>query len=58
MTLLGKITVTLSDDPRYVAGQSYDVVLTTVQTPDPASLVSGSLEPEPAAEVAQPEPEG
>jgi hypothetical protein len=48
MTILGKITVVLSDDTRYVAGMSYDVVLTTPQTPDPAKLVSGTVEtPEP-----------
>ncbi len=48
MTVLGKITVVLSDDSRYVAGNTYDVVLTTPQTPDPAKLVAGSIEtPEP-----------
>jgi hypothetical protein len=49
VTLLGKITVTLSDDARYAAGSTYDVVLTTPQTPDPATLVDGTITP-PAAE--------
>lgn len=52
MTILGRITVTLSDDARYVAGRSYDVVLTTPQTPDPATLVTGSVDAPPAAEQA------
>lgn len=48
MTILGRITVTLSDDPRYTAGQSYDVVLTTPQTPDPATLVTGTVDAPPS----------
>ncbi|MGD0020585.1 MAG: hypothetical protein ABSD62_15195 [Candidatus Limnocylindrales bacterium] len=44
MTVLGKITVKLSDDARYVAGQTYDVVLDTPIMPDPANLVLGSID--------------
>lgn len=55
MSVLGKITVTLSDDPRYVAGQTYDVVLSTPQTPDPATLLTGSMDPA-AVEPAVTEP--
>ena len=48
MTVLGKVTVVLSDDTRYTAGMTYDVVLSTPQTPDPSTLVQGSIEtPEP-----------
>lgn len=54
MTLLGKIQVTLSDDPRYQAGQSYDVVLTTPQTPDPATLVTGTVDESPADTATTP----
>lgn len=50
MSVLGRITVTLSDDPRYVAGQSYDVVLSTPQTPDPAQLLRGSMDDTPPVE--------
>ena len=50
MTILGRLTVTLSDDPRYTAGQSYDVVLTTPQTPDPATLVTGSVDVPPSTD--------
>ena len=56
MTLLGKITVTLSDDPRYVNGQTYDVVLSTPQTPDPSTLVSGSVDQPPAPTDTPPTP--
>ncbi len=45
MTILGKIVVTLSDDSRYVAGNTYDVVLATGQTPDPSNLVTGTVDP-------------
>jgi len=56
VTLLGKITVVLSDDPRYEAGKSYDVVLTTPQTPNPAELVTGSVdEAEPTQEAVEPQ---
>lgn len=48
MTILGRITITLSDDVRYVAGQAYDVVLTTPQTPDPAKLVTGTVDAPPS----------
>ncbi len=56
MTQLGKISVTLSDDPRYVAGQTYDIVLSTPNTPDPSTLVSGTVDepdvkPDTAAEA-------
>ncbi len=44
MTILGKITVTLSDDPRYENGKTYDVLLSTPQTPAPAELVTGSVD--------------
>ena len=44
MTILGKITVTLSDDPRYETGKTYDVLLSTPQTPAPAELVTGSVD--------------
>lgn len=47
MTLLGSITVKLSDDERYKAGETYDVVLQTLQTPDPATLVQGTIEDPP-----------
>ena len=44
MSVLGKITVTLSDDPRYTAGQTYDVVLSTPGTPDPSTLLTGTMD--------------
>lgn len=52
MTILGKITVTLSDDPRYENGKSYDVLLSTPQTPAPAELVTGSVDEVPATTEA------
>lgn len=48
MSVLGKITVTLSDDPRYEAGKQYDIVLSTPQTPDPATLLTGAMDAAPA----------
>ena len=57
MTILGKITIELSDDLRYVAGKSYDVVLSTPMTPDPATLVQGTIE-EPPATVEGEQPAG
>ena len=45
MTVLGKITVVLSDDPRYEAGKSYDVLLSTPQTPAPAEPLTGTMDP-------------
>ena len=48
MTILGKITVTLSDDPRYENGKTYDVLLSTPQTPAPAELVTGNVDDVPA----------
>lgn len=56
MTILGRITVTLSDDERYTAGQSYDVVLQTPASPDPANLVTGSLDAPPPSEAASAPP--
>ena len=44
MSVLGKITVTLSDDPRYATGQTYDVVLSTPATPDPSNLLTGAMD--------------
>ena len=44
MTVLGKITVVLSDDPRYEAGKSYDVLLSTPQTPAPAEPLTGTMD--------------
>lgn len=55
MSVLGRITVTLSDDERYVAGQTYDVVLSTPETPDPANLLTGTMDA-PQAAVGEPEP--
>ena len=49
MTVLGKITVVLSDDPRYQAGQSYDVLLSTPQTPAPAEPLTGTMDEAPVA---------
>lgn len=56
MTVAGKITVIVSDDPRYESGQTYDVILGTPSTPDPASLLTGTLsdaprEPAPPVEA-------
>lgn len=56
MTLLGTITVKLSDDPRYTAGQTYDIVLETLSTPDPARLAAGSMDAPPADAAAEPDP--
>ena len=39
MSVYGKLTVEISDDPRYEKGKSYDLVLSTGVTPDPASVV-------------------
>ena len=44
MTVLCKATVVVSDDPRYTAGQTYDLVLSTSTTPDPAQVMSGTLD--------------
>lgn len=44
MTVLGKITVVLSDDLRYEAGKSYDVLLSTPQTPAPAEPLTGTMD--------------
>ena len=44
MTLAGKVTVIVSDDERYEAGKTYDVILSTGATPDPSQLVTGSLD--------------
>ena len=53
MTVLGKIQVVLSDDPRYTAGQTYDVLLSTPQTPAPAEPLTGAMdEAPPVPEVA------
>lgn len=56
MTVLGKITVVLSDDPRYQAGQSYDVLLSTPQTPAPAEPLTGTMDEVPeTTEASAPE---
>ena len=53
MTVLGKITVVLSDDPRYEAGKSYDVLLSTPQTPAPAAPLTGTMDaPDTSTEAA------
>ena len=52
MTVLGKITVVLSDDPRYEAGKSYDVLLSTPQTPAPAEPLTGTMDEVPATTEA------
>ena len=52
MTVLGKITVTLSDDARYEAGKSYDVLLSAPQTPAPAEPLTGTMD----AAAAEAEP--
>ena len=56
MTVLGKITVVLSDDPRYEAGKSYDVLLSTPQTPAPAEPLTGTMDEVPeTTEASAPE---
>lgn len=55
MSVLGRIKVVLSDDERYKAGHEYDVVLTTPQTPDPAHLLTGTMDA-PPSEPAPVEP--
>lgn len=39
VSVYGKLTVEISDDPRYEKGKAYDLVLSTGVTPDPASVV-------------------
>lgn len=39
MSVYGKYTVVISDDPRYEKGKVYDLVLDTSVTPDPTDVV-------------------
>jgi hypothetical protein len=56
VTVLLKATVVVSDDERYVTGQTYDLVLTTA--PDPASLIQATVAATPSTPVEEPaEPE-
>lgn len=43
MSVYGRYTVEISDDPRYERGKTYDLVLTTGVTPDPSSVVSATV---------------
>ena len=42
MSVYGKFTVAISDDTRYVTGQTYDLVLSTVQTPAPSTVITAA----------------
>lgn len=44
MSVYGKFTPEISDDPRYEKGKPYDLVLSTGVTPDPASVVVATTE--------------
>lgn len=48
MTVLVSATVVLSDDPQYVEGQQYDILLTTPTTPPPARIITGTVSDPPA----------
>jgi hypothetical protein len=39
VSVYGKYTVVISDDPRYEKGKVYDLVLDTSVTPDPTDVV-------------------
>jgi hypothetical protein len=43
VSVYGRYTVEISDDPRYERGKTYDLVLTTGVTPDPSSVVSATV---------------
>ena len=45
MSVYGKFTPEISDDPRYEKGKTYDLVLSTGVTPDPATVVVASVDP-------------
>lgn len=45
VSVYGKLTVEISDDPRYEKGKAYDLVLSTGVTPDPASVVVATTDP-------------
>lgn len=53
MSVYGKFTPEISDDPRYEKGKVYDLVLSTGVTPDPASVVVATTDPvsEPTAPI-------
>jgi len=45
VSVYGKFTPEISDDPRYEKGKTYDLVLSTGVTPDPATVVVASVDP-------------
>ena len=54
MSVYGKLTVEISDDPRYEKGKTYDLVLNTNLTPDPSQVVVATIPAEaPAPSVEQ-----
>lgn len=54
MSVYGKFTVAISDDTRYVTGQTYDLVLSTVQTPDPSTVITAADTTSPPAPAEVP----
>ena len=42
MSVYGKYSVEISDDPRYERGKTYDLVLSTGVTPDPSTVVTAT----------------
>ena len=51
MSVYGKLTVEISDDPRYEKGKTYDLVLNTSVTPDPSQVVVATIPPATSAAV-------
>lgn len=49
MSVYGRYTVEISDDPRYERGKTYDLVLTTGVTPDPSTVVTATANDSPSS---------
>lgn len=48
MSVYGRYSVEISDDPRYEKGKVYDLVLSTGVTPDPSTVVTATVNDSPA----------
>jgi hypothetical protein len=49
VTVLGRFSVVISNDPRYEDGKTYDLVLDTGITPEPATVIPATIPAAPNA---------
>ena len=55
MSVYGKFTPEISDDPRYEKGKTYDLVLSQSLTPDPSRVVVATIPAASSETPAQPD---